>query len=278
MSGTLNTYDTLAVTAALMLFLAYHLDIYYVKPKFLGRQPPFAGNIVNVKLWLLNHKEKSNESQEKGNLLAVQTVRNTMKAGVFIGGKALYITYLVSNGYSDMYSQRSKVRSLTISVLMFCSFLCWANVIRLGSSVGYYLGVLKYSEQLRSKVAMHETQCDNTITIVAEQEFHLIPSAGSSKPLLMEEKQSVRRNGVSENIATDFSSPDIPDALRECITMLRMMMVFSSVGFRLMFISIPFAFYSAGPTALLVTSVGMFLFLYFIDRSRYSNSKIKKQV
>eukprot|EP01032_Pedospumella_encystans_P016521 gene16521-18849_t len=116
MSEEIGTYDAIAVTSALVLFVAYHADFYYVKPRLLGGQAPFAANLANVRIWLLNHKEKSNESQEKGNLVAIQTVRNTMKAGVFIGGKALYITYLVSNGYSDMRSQRLKVRSLIISM------------------------------------------------------------------------------------------------------------------------------------------------------------------
>jgi len=199
MSEVLATYDAVAVTSALMLFVVYHADFYYVKPRLLGGQAPFAANLANIKIWLLNHQEKANDSQEKSNLLAIQTVRNTMKTGVFIGGKALYITYLVSNGYSEMRSQRLKVRSLIISVLMFCSFLCWANVIRLGSSVGYYLGVLKYADQLRAQIVKRENDHAGNVLNTVKSEPNNSDSSGDNVSVSTQSDDVTPHKGDSQS-------------------------------------------------------------------------------
>ncbi len=278
MSEVLATYDAVALTSALMLFVVYHADFFYVKPRLLGGQAPFAANLANIKIWLLNHQEKSNDSQEKSNLLAIQTVRNTMKAGVFIGGKALYITYLVSNGYSDMRSQRLKVRSLIISVLMFCSFLCWANVIRLGSSVGYYLGVLKYADQLRSQIVKRENDDASNVlnTVKSEPSNSGSPCDNISVSTRAGDVTPLKGTGQSET-TTNLDSSEIPNPLHECITMLRMMILYAGVGFRLMFVAIPFALYSAGPTPLLITSVCVFVYIRHLDGAWHYKSKVKKR-
>jgi len=277
MSEVLATYDAVAVTSALMLFVVYHADFYYVKPRLLGGQAPFAANLANIKIWLLNHQEKANDSQEKSNLLAIQTVRNTMKTGVFIGGKALYITYLVSNGYSEMRSQRLKVRSLIISVLMFCSFLCWANVIRLGSSVGYYLGVLKYADQLRSQIAKRENDHAGPLLSTVKSEPNNSGSSGDNVSVSTRGGVTPYKGDGQSETNINLASSEIPNPLHECITMLRMMIVYAGVGFRLMFVSIPFALYSAGPTPLLITSVFVFIYIRHLDGAWRYKSKVKKR-
>ena len=258
-----------------MLFVVYHMDLYYIKPRFLGGRTPFAASLLNVKMWLLNHIDKSNEAQEKGNLVAIQTVRNTMKAGVFVGGKALYITYLVSNGYSDMGSQRLKVRSLIISVFMFCSFLCWANVIRLGSSAGYYLGVLKFTDKVRSQVAKIEKQREDIAQTRTILENTLHNEYFSGVPIATQVEVIPPGDSTLGNLDTKITTANIPNPQSECITMLQMMIVYAGLGFRFMFVSIPFAFFSVGPTALLITAVAMVIFIRFTDRTLHK-IKIKK--
>ena len=276
MPDQLSDFDICAVTAALILFVGYHLHLYYIKPHCLGGQLPYALNKINAEIWLLKHKEKANESPVV--LLAIQTIRNTMMAAVFVGGNALIIAYDLSNHYAEISDARLKVRSLVITAFMFMSFLCWANVIRLGSLVGYFLGTLQFGEKLRTDAIARARE--RNAAIAAADQNSTFASQGqhyNGFNMLMSTEESIGSGN------DDFPDPDfqftpesIPDIYRECSTMMEMMTIFFSFGFRLMFVSIPFAFFAAGPAALLVTSFGMWFFLITYDHVRHKDHKQHK--
>lgn len=276
MSEQLSNFDICAVTAALVLFVGYHVHLYYIKPHCLGGQVPYALNKINAEIWLLKHKEKAGESPVV--LLAIQTVRNTMMAAVFVGGNALIIAYDLSNNYADLKNPRLQIRSLVITAFMFMSFLCWANVIRLGSLVGYFLGTLKYGDKLRKEAIERENLRNAAIAL---EDQNSIPATQSHHyngfNMLMSTEESLSSNRDEDpDPEFQFSPDSIPDIYRECSTMMKMMTIFFSFGFRLMFVSIPFAFYAAGPAALLVTSFGMWLFLLTYDHVRHKDQKLHK--
>ena len=91
-------------------------------------------------IWIMKHKEMSKSSTI---LLAIQTLRNTMMAAVFFGGNAINFAYEQANEYSTLKERLLQVRSLVIMTLMFSSFLCWVNVIRLCSVLGYLIGTMQ---------------------------------------------------------------------------------------------------------------------------------------
>ncbi len=103
-------------------------------------------NLKNSMHWIQKHKEKSDA---QSTTLAIQTLRNTILVAVFIGGYALNSAYGIINSYEDSNkSTRSKVRNIILAVILFASFLCWANVIRLASHLGYMIGTLDYVDKV----------------------------------------------------------------------------------------------------------------------------------
>lgn len=275
MSDRLGTYDIFAVTAALVLFVGYHVHLYIVKPQLLGGQLPFALNRINAEIWLLKHKEKANESPVV--LLAIQTLRNTMMAAVFVGGNAITIAYDMSNDYNGLKDERLKVRSLIICVCMFSSFLCWANVIRLASMVGYHLGTLQYAEKIRKEYLERERERNESAkeaALAAEAAFRG-NSADYTLLMAAQDNEGSPRDDYAVN-DVNLTAESIPDIHKECSIMMKMITIFFSFGFRLMFVAIPFAFYCAGPSSLLVTSFFMFLFLLSYDHVRHKDHKAHK--
>ena len=54
---------------------------------------------------------------------------------------------------------------------------------------------------------------------------------------------------------------------RHASGLTRMLSLHFSVGFRLVYCAVPFAFAGAGPTALLTTTFAMLLFLWYVDHA-----------
>lgn len=67
---------------------------------------------------------------------------------------------------------------------------------------------------------------------------------------------------VSEFHGEQRDVPEILESLKELV--VSMLSAFS-LGFRFLFVTIPFAFYSAGPIPLIVATFVILLFLYHID-------------
>ena len=268
----MDTFEVAAVCATLALFAGYHLHLYIVRPTFLGESIPFAVNMVNAEMWIKKHREASDPTTT---VLAVQTLRNTLMAAIFIGGNSIVIAYDLANDYPDLMSQRLKVRSLIIMGLMFSSFLCWANVIRLASVLGYMIGTMQYSEKLRAEALALER---NNSPLSDSDELSLASGASvdgtnnnsnntpsdssKQKRKNLRKKKKAAKMEVKNHV---FTAESIPDIFEEGSSIVRMITVFFSFGFRLMFVSIPFAFYTAGPIALLIVAGSLFVFFPFYD-------------
>ena len=74
--------------------------------------------------------------------LAIQTLRNTILVAIFIGGFSFQYAFETLNSLDTSSSKWQICRAAIVSALLFCSFLCWANVIRCASHLGYYIGTL----------------------------------------------------------------------------------------------------------------------------------------
>jgi uncharacterized membrane protein len=203
-----------------------------------------------------------------------------MMAAVFIGGNAIIIAYGLANDYHNVETYRLQLRSLIIMVLMFSSFLCWANVVRLLSVLGYMIGTIQYSEKLR-KEAIEQEKAEFE-AMEAQKLLESNQDTAKEVELAVASKTKVRSFFKSKYAELDsehhngskieklkFVSSKIPDIFQEAVKMIKMMTIYFSFGFRLMFVSIPFAFYAAGPLALCISSLCLLLFLRSYDYMRH---------
>lgn len=148
MSTPLSLFDIIALATSIFVLLAYHVFFYYSTVQVDGNLQ-LAFNIRNVSHWLHKHKEKSDPQTTT---LAIQTLRNTIMVGIFVGGNALNFAYSVTSSYQPVQSKRMQARSVLLSILLFCSFLCWANVIRHASHLGYLIGTLDFEDKMDLEV------------------------------------------------------------------------------------------------------------------------------
>ena len=271
----LSTFELAAVCSTIAVFAAYHLYLYIIKPQCLNGTVPFTIHMVNSEMWIKKHKEMFDSATT---VLAIQTIRNTLMVGVFIGGNAINIAYDFANDYKDLVGQRWKVRSMILMALLFSSFICWANVVRLGSTLGYMIGTMQYSEKLRTEAIAHERRLSPISDVGSDAGS--VTSASDNNNIEMtttKKRRSKKKKAPTfERIANgEVSSDEIPDIFKEGSNMVLSMTMFFSLGFRLMFISIPFAFYAAGPLALVISAGCLMIFLPFYDHVPRKSTEVR---
>jgi hypothetical protein len=124
-----------------------------------------------------------------------------------------------------------------------------------------------------------------------EKELHVTAQSSTTikEPLMLDitsidggsESKQARNVGMMEEVAginnctgtavrlkestSSLSDKELPDAFIECRALIKLVLWSFSLGFRFMFVSIPFAFYAAGPEALLIATGLILLFLYQVD-------------
>jgi uncharacterized membrane protein len=64
----------------------------------------------------------------------------------------------------------------------------------------------------------------------------------------------------------------IPNAVDATKRMIKTMILSFSLGFRCIFVAIPFMFYSIGPEALIISTGIMLIFIYFWDHGRIKST------
>jgi hypothetical protein len=94
----------------------------------------------------------------------IQSLRNTIFVGTFIGGYAITFAYSFMNSIdtSNFYDFNTPLfakdtRSLIIAVLLFCSFINWAMVLKYASEVGYLID----SSSEANRVAVSDGHVEN---------------------------------------------------------------------------------------------------------------------
>ena len=198
---------------------------------------------MNANLWLLKHK---NAVDPASVTLAIQTLRNTILIAIFIGGFAFQYAWLSLNALTGSITtvtssintitvtsinEASQARCYILGVLMFSSFLCWANTIRMASHLGYVIGILpQQSKELEE---------------IKREDLETPSGKGPRHDKLQAIEASIEKNEQM---------------------MINMLWSFS-LGFRFMFASIPFQFYVGGPVPLIVTTAAMIVFLNSIDHT-----------
>jgi uncharacterized membrane protein len=180
-------------------------------------------NMRAMRAWAHRHLKRQDPATVQ---LAVQALRNTIFVATFVGGFASTIAFAFLNtidnsNFNDFSAliYLKDTRSLIVAVLLFCSFLNWAMVLRYASELAYLID----SSSEASRVAL-----------LAE----------------LEESEASTRNYKISHMA-------------------KRMVFHFSFGLRFMYISIPFAFLTVGPIALIIATVVILLFHIDNDFTTY---------
>ena len=173
---------------------------------------------------------------------------------------------------------KDQVRALILSILLFSSFLCWANTIRYANHLSFCIGALEFQikeVESRQKLEKDKIETQRISDLEggsepdAESEDEKDATRGVGSPNKVNPPSSVSPH--HENINGDKKEGktrrkrDVDEILNELRLMSVSMLSSFSLGFRFLFVSIPFAFYAAGPTALIIASAVMLIFLYNSD-------------
>jgi hypothetical protein len=148
-----------------------------------------------------------------------------------------------------------QARSVIIMASLFSSFLCWANVIRLASQLGFLIGSMQHLENQRDMLIKER-----------DVEARALKERGET----LQAREDDLLETAQESIAEVES-----DTFNECESMIKLLLLNFSFGFRLIFLSLPFAFYSVGPLALIISMGCLLLFFVGYD-SRNRDLKKRK--
>ena len=211
----MDNFNIGSIALSLSLFTLYHVVIYssvYMKSKSIKLYK----NLMNSRDWIKKHKVKEDAPNVT---LAIQTLRNTIFVAVFLGGSAFTAAYNTLNNFNRVRDTNDQCRGIILSILLICSFLAFASVIRAASHLGYQIGT------------MYQTN----------------------------ESDDIENKKKTDNDTSEL------DIVKDSNRMISVMIVSFNLGFRFLYVSIAFIFYSAGPIALLIATGFMLVYLYLID-------------
>ncbi len=140
----MNDFETGTLIASLAVMIWYHFYLYRRVFQYHSNEVQLSMNIQLAERWVMKHKEKSGAPSAT---LAIQTLRNSIMVGVFIGGNVLSLGINTANEFNDYDNKdgRMKARTCVLAACCICSFLCWVNVIRYCAHLGYLIGTLSFN-------------------------------------------------------------------------------------------------------------------------------------
>jgi hypothetical protein len=254
----ISVFDIVSVTLSLFMFTAYYIHFYLVSIGSGPKSTQLRKNIDNVGYWSMKHFYASDSTATT--TLAVQTLRNSIVAAIFIGGSALSTVSVVIQPMFEYWSPRLAVRQLILSTLLTISFLNWALVIRYNTHAGFMAGAIY--PHLKEKVEKIKGRHPNALLPVprrdrdGERESDVdVDGVDGRRSVVEEEKEEEEKEKEKDEAVQELA--------RNFSSICELAVVHQAWGFRYIFFSVPFFFYTAGPLALLLSSVAMIIFLVF---------------
>jgi uncharacterized membrane protein len=183
---------------------------------------------------------------------------------IFVGGSAFQYGFLFLN--IPTTNDREKIRAVILSILLFSSFLSWAGTIRYANHLAFTIGALDFRiKEIQVRDALEaERNIESGVERAGDS------NGNEAARLVAPHSSCFPFNLFHASDSQQCTVGDIVDSLNEqCVSMLSCF----NLGFRFLFVSIPFAFYSAGPLALIISTAVMLVFLFDIDhveKSTYS--------
>lgn len=234
-----DSFRVVSVFVCLGVLVLYNV-IFYSGALLCGAPVQLNRNLENYYAWLTKHQGKDDAPNVT---LAIQTLRNTILVAVFVGGSSFQYGLALLNAVTGISKLDIRIRAIISSCCLFGSFLCWAGVIRYAAHLGYEISVLA---EKHKKYLTIENERKNAI------------------------KADVESNEQDELETQAFIlKDDVDQKFEEGHRMLHGMLFRFSLGFRFLFLAIPFFFYSAGPIATIISTAVIVLFLISIDYENY---------
>jgi len=247
------TFDASAVGVSL-LGLSLYLVIYQARVRHKNHKATTqtGRNFENMQYWGIKHNSFPDAPSVT---LAVQTLRNTILVGVFVGGSSLTAAVAACDLLarpSDV-SPQLVVRQILIAAFLFLSFLNWAQVIRFANHLGFYVSTLQLHREEKLAALKREKETAMTLAVATE------PGDADFRQDAVTASAEVQLTKEEIETANDTA------ALRDVQAMALKVATHFSFGFRFIFFAIPFWMYSAGPVALVVSSGLTLAFLAVFD-------------
>ena len=264
----MDTFHLGSLIGSLSALLIYHVYTYGSVFCFSAWQIQLSKEISNALVWMAKHQEVADAPTVT---LAIQTLRNTILVAIFVGGASFQYGFTYLNNYYMEESMQVKIRSLILATLLMISFLCWATVIRCASHLGYFVGALKFREKEPHITAQSPAiiRQPSMLDITSVEDGSEVEQARNIAGRMEETAGINNSTGTAavrlKESTSSISDKELPDTLIECRALIKLVLWSFSLGFRFMFVSIPFAFYAAGPEALLISTGLILLFLYQVD-------------
>jgi hypothetical protein len=266
-----------AVGVSVGTLVLYHLYAYGSVFCMKSGHIQLSRNIQNSGLWFDKHSRMKDAASVT---LAVQTLRNTILIAIFIGGSAFQYAWQSLNALMITTNINDRVRYLILGSCLFCSFLNWANTIRMASHMGYVIGTLDQRmadvETAKALVAAKGVSDDIESKSSSEQQESQPASPQPSSPSPSSTSRTLHLSTDQDAVALARKVAKLEKSLEINQQMLSSMLWNFSLGFRFIFSAIPFQFYVAGPIALLVTTAAMLIFLFRLDHSSTNLSQTLK--
>lgn len=141
----MDLFNSIAVAVSLVLLIGYHLFMFLPNCLWWNESSTHSPiQISRSKKAALKWIDRLNtETDMAHSTLAVQTLRNTIYVGIFVGGNAMRVGITLLKHQYDS-SEMEMVRDIILAVFQFSSVLCWVQVIRFGVHLGYFVAVLSF--------------------------------------------------------------------------------------------------------------------------------------
>jgi hypothetical protein len=223
------TFEIIALSVTGSLFLLYNIFVVTFSRGAFSRSL-HSLVLASSAAFIQKHLDSADTNSD---LLAVQSLRNTVLVAIFIGGIAFQAFESAATAAAGAPTPTAAARSLILASFLCLSFLNFALVIRAASHLAYMIGAAPPAAAAAAAAVAAGGAAD-------------VEEGGGAAPVAQ-----------TAAFAAHF------DVL--CLSLMNALSLHFSLGFRCLYASVPFTYASSGPTALCVSGACMLCFLVYSD-------------
>jgi hypothetical protein len=167
--------------------------------------------------------------------------------------------------------------------MLFSSFLCWATTIRNANNLAYMIGAFEYQmkevietiKERKNEILIIKKNTKQSLDLeIGGQEKHLNNYNSEFPTGIIRVENTADKNHEELKVIIDdpkilyqeaLKSEEIVHILAHHKNTISSMQISFSMGFRFLFVMIPFIFFIAGPLPFILAAVVIFAFLIKID-------------
>lgn len=239
--------------------------------------------------WAQRHVSHSSAPEAT---LGIQTLRNAVLVSTFIGTLTFNQAVVSLNSALPGTSGPERARILLLALTLMLSFLQFALVIRCAAHIGMMIGAVseiiapppapapKPASDAGAAAAAAVAVATSSAVVVNVAEAAAAATADAPSSPATGASTAADAPAPAAATLVIVAAADMPPAppqkgsrisreeIERCVTKLvRIQAIHFSLGFRFLYCSLPFAFGAAGSEALIVASVLLCGWLYYIDHA-----------